>query len=353
MRSAKGRMQERSLLSDFAQLGLACIDSSMDYWSRSWEIVSRYFKQASVDAFGAGVGSPYVSGDIFQGFTREYRNYVMEMAVVPWLAAERFGAELGEVDHAESGPRERTWSIQNKPVMLPVRIRDASQGVAIYAVSASLVQKTLDAKHEPFRALELGRGRTPLVIFIMHYREGDLGTHDELGIAFLVTPKHDPSAMPGVYLRAAPVNEAFTYHAGREIWGYRKTVMKGLTFEYAGKRACCILREGGHELLTISLPRSGSGSSTAIPIPTYTLIDHIPHRTIFLRSGRGEYIRAGGHHVELTLGADKDLGLGRDDDDLGHTLRLLRTLGLPQRSPLLHAWTEHMSGEFGIPYALQ
>jgi Acetoacetate decarboxylase (ADC) len=352
MRStAKGKMYQRPLLSEFAQLGLASIDSGMDCWSRAWEIVSRYFKQAGVNALGAGAGSPYVSGDILQSFIREYRNSVMEMAVVPWLVAERFGAELGEVDHAASRLCERTWSIQNKPVMLPVRIRDASQGVAIYAVSASLVQKTLDEKHEPFRALELGRGRTPLVIFIMHYREGDLGTHNELGIAFLVTPKHDPSAMPGVYLRAAPVNEAFTYHAGREIWGYRKSVMKGLTLEHDGNRACCILREGGHELLTITLPRGGSGSSTAIPIHTYTLIDHIPHRTIFMRSGRGEYIQAGGRHVELTLGAEKDLG--SDDDDLGQTIRLLRSLGLPQRSPILHAWTENMSGEFGIPHALQ
>jgi hypothetical protein len=352
MRStAKGGTLQRSPLSDFARLGLACIDSGMDCWSRSWEIVARYFKQASVNALGAGVGSSNVSGDILQSFTREYRNYLMEMAMVPWLAAERFGTDLGEVDHAASRPRESTWSIQNKPVMLPVRIRDASQGVAIYAVSASLIQKTLDEKHEPFRALELGRGRTPLVIFIMHYQEGDLGTHDELGIAFFVTPKHDPTAMPGVYLRAAPVNETFTYHAGREIWGYRKSVMKGLTFAYEGKRACCILREGGHELLTITLPRGGSSSSTAIPIHTYTLIDHIPHRTIFMRSGRGEYIQAGGRHVELTLGAEKDLG--SDDDNLGHTLRLLRTLGLPQKSPFLHAWTEQMSGEFGIPHGLQ
>jgi hypothetical protein len=352
MRStAKGKMHQRSLLSEFAQLGLASINAGMDCWSRAWEIVSSHLKQANVNTLGAGAGSPYVSSDIFQSFTRAYRNYVMEMAVVPWLAAERFGAELGEADYAASRSREGAWFIQNKPVMLPVRIRDASQGVVIYSVSASLIQKTLDEKYEPFRALELGRGQTPLVIFIMHYREGDLGTHDELGIAFLVTPKHDPSAMPGVYLRAAPVNEAFTYHAGREIWGYRKTVMKGLTFEYAGKSACCILRAGGHELLTITLPRSGSSSSTAIPIHTYTLIDHIPHRTIFMRSGRGEYIQAGGRQVELTLGAEKYLD--SDDDDLGHTLGLLRTLGLPQRSPLLHAWTEHMSGEFGIPHALQ
>jgi hypothetical protein len=341
-------------VSIISQLGRASLASGEDFWSRYWEISSRYFERASVNAVSAGVGSPSPSGDLWQTFTREYRHYFAEMAMVPWLAAERFGAELGRVGRAASEPRQRTWYIQSKPVMLPVRIQDASQGLAVYAVSTRLVQKILDDKREPFRASELGGDRTPLMIFIAHYREGDLGTHGELGIAFFVIPQGDPSAMPGLYIKALPVNDEFSRDAGRQIWGYPKTMMKGLQIEYKDdyreKQACCTLWEGDRALLSITFLRGGTGSSTAIPIATYTLLHGRAHRTIFTRSGKGERIGAGGGQVKLMLGAEKDLS--DEQDDLGHTLRLLRTLGLPEKSPILHAWTEHMSGAFGIPQAL-
>ena len=119
--------------------------------------------------------------------------------------------------------------------MLPVRIRDASQGLAVYRVGRKAVQAVLDEECSAFRAVDLGSDDTALEVFVVDYREGDLGSHRELGVNFFVTLKSQPYQAPGMYIKELPVDRRFTFTA-RKIWGYPKT-LADLEFETWTRRS--------------------------------------------------------------------------------------------------------------------
>jgi hypothetical protein len=222
--------------------------------------------------------------------------------------------------------------------------------LAIYAVPSAIGQQSVDEDGKHFNVVELGRRQTPLAIFIIDQRDGDLGTYCEFGVAFFVTPRDEPWSVPGWYIKTSPVNDPFSCEAGNHLWSYRKTTDYDLAFTYEDdKYVRCTLSRGSYGVLSISFPRGGSGSSTAIPWYTYTLGNGlllpkgIPHRTTFTRTGRGERIRAGGDGVTL----EPSNATENTHDSLE---KLVHELGLTKSShPFLHSWTEHMSGEFGSP----
>ena len=329
----------RDLASDEAvrvlcRLGSALLASAEDFWGRSAEIGFRYLRST----LGFVAQRP-LADDLPGHMLRETRHYLTEMAMVPGLALERLGTELGVGgDAARDAPA--TYRVEGRSLMLPVRVRDAAQGMALYPVSARAAQGVLDERGVPFRVVDLGRDRTPLAIFALRNREGDLGSPDELGAAFFVAPEADPSAV-GMYIVDFPGSERFSCAAGREIWGYAKREST-LDFAWTETEAACSVGSvgDGGPAFTIAFPRGGSGASSAIPFTTYTLRDGRPHRTVFIRSGRGERIRADGDGVRLELGETT----ASAQDPLG---RMLRVLGVPEARPLLHAWTEHVAIEFG------
>jgi hypothetical protein len=308
----------------------------------------------------AGQGTTPPAGDMVSTIVNTYKHYAAELAIVPWLAAVRFEAELASGASRGAGHRPgKTLAREEKPgtfarggksVTLPVSVRDAKHGLAIYAVPTAAGQRSVDEDGKHFKVVELGRGQTPLAIFIIDQRDGDLGTYGEFGIAFFVTPRDEPWAMPGWYIKTSPVNDPFSRDAGNHLWSYRKTTEYDLAFTYEDdQHVRCTLSRGPYRVLTISLPRGGSGSSTAIPWYTYTvgngtrLPEGMPHRTIFTHTGRGERVRAGGAGVKLEPGSATENAHDR-------LWKLVYDLGLTENShPFLHSWTEHLSGEFGSP----
>ncbi len=90
----------------------------------------------------------------------------------------------------------------------------------------------------------------------------------------------------------------------------------------------------GEHVLTLTVPRGGDGETPDTPAVGYTLLDGAPHRIAFSRGGKQEATRPGGDGVSL------ELGTHRVADEL-------RSLGLPDLTPLLSSWTEHFSGTFG------
>jgi hypothetical protein len=150
----------------------------------------------------------------------------------------------------------------------------------------------------------------------------------------------------GLYIVDFPVNTRFALTAGRQVWGYAKspaTVEVTLEPTHATWR---LARESAREpVVTVTFPRGGHGASTAIPIPTYTLPAGASGevvRTVVTRTGRGERIRAHGRGVRLELG---DPATNASDPFWG----VLDYLGVAERRPMIHAWTEHMAAEFGVP----
>ena len=148
-----------------------------------------------------------------------------------------------------------------RSVTLPVSVRDARHGWAIYVVPSAVGQQSVDEDGKHFNVVDLGRGQTPLTIFIIDQRDGDLGTYCEFGLAFFVTLREEPWTMPGWYIKTSPVNDPFSRDAGNSLWSYRKTTAYDLAFTYEDDtRVRCTLSRGSYRVLSLSFPRGGSGS---------------------------------------------------------------------------------------------
>jgi hypothetical protein len=237
----------------------------------------------------------------------------------------------------------QSYEIAGRTVTMPVMVRDAAAGTAVFEVDAAAAQALVPG--EAFQVVESSPGRAQLVLATIDYRDNDLGDYHEVGVTVFVVPRRggdsdgdsgDPAAA-GTFITHLPVDQDFTCEAGRTIWGFPKSVEE-ITLVYEEHRAVTSLRMDGELVLRLSLPRGGDDDMPKMEMVTYTYIDGIPHATGFSQGGAQSQV-AGGDGVTLELGPHP----------LGEALR---GLGLPS-TPVLNTWTEHMQGRFDAPTPLR
>jgi hypothetical protein len=234
--------------------------------------------------------------------------------------------------------------IQGRTVTLPVEVRDASAGTALYTVDAHVARRLLPGNEVD--VVELWPGRALLSIGCIDYRDNDLGDYDEISIAFFVRERGQRRGLPllgglldllrgtlATAIHRLPVNQAFTCEAGRRIWGFPKTVDDIRT---EGGRAVCTWAREGRPVFRFSVPRGGKRRMPERALETYTWIEGVAHRTAFTSGAEGMGVRLGGAELEL--------GTHPIADEL-------RALGLPRRA-LLTMWMERMHGRFEAPEKL-
>jgi hypothetical protein len=222
------------------------------------------------------------------------------------------------------------YEIQGQTISLPVAVRDAASGTAMYMVDRAAAERLIPSE---FEADELAPGKTQVCIVIVDYKDNDLGDYNEMGVVFFVRPKGQPDAEVGSYIHRLPVNQSFTQQAGLEIWGFPKTVEE-IDFTTTETSATCTLRIDGKQVVSLTVPRGGDGETPETPALGYTMMEGVPHRLEFSRGGKQELTQPGGEGVSLTLG---DHVIAKE----------LRSLGLPDLTPLLSSWSEHFFGTFG------
>lgn len=119
-------------------------------------------------------------------------------------------------------------TIAGSVVTMPVKIRKASQHMAMFSVDADAAQRMID-----YSGLHVCRyipGRAIVVLMLMHYVDGDLGPYYEYGTNVMVNPPGSTASGPGAlqsagaFIHHLPVDQAFTLEAGRTIWGYPKVM---------------------------------------------------------------------------------------------------------------------------------
>jgi hypothetical protein len=311
-----------------ARLATAAIDAATDVWTRGLAIGARCVT-ALIAAPPPDAPLPAPAGA---------RQLAAELAALPGLALERFGAALDPHAADAAAPGESA-PVDGRRVVFPLRVQDASQGLAVYAVPAPAAQALLDARHHgDLVAADIGRGCAALQIYVVDYRVADLGAYRELGVAVLAAPRRRP-LQAGLAVLAEPVTGRFACRAGVEIWGDPKTEERLDLDAGADALACTLVRaSSGAPVLTVTLPRGGAGVSTGVPLTLYTRLHGRLHASRLTRSGRGERARAGGRGVGLALHDDAD--------PLG---RALRSLGLPEAPAIFHMWTEQMTVRVSRP----
>jgi len=344
---------------DYLHFARACVSFGADLWNRSWTMNASYLRRAIDETVKVGL-APRSDGALLQSFMSGVQSYCSELPTVLAVALDTFSRDLdGHVrgDLADlrnpvgnAPPIPKTYMVRGVPVVLPVRIVDASQGWAIYMVSAKKAQEHLDKITEKFTVVDVGGDRAALTILGCDYRETDLGVYKEIGVALFVRPRDDPSEMPGNIFLSLSVNDEFNLHRASALWGYSKTLAPDLKIAYAADKSDYAVDRNDDTALSISFPRFGSGRATDIPIYTYGLSKNaagkdIPQKTLISRSASGQGEQVAGN-VPLTLGDHTQKGcvcsLGPPGIKQACVCMILRDLGLP-RPPDANGWLEHMS----------
>ena len=228
------------------------------------------------------------------------------------------------------------YDIAGRTVIMPVVVRDASAGTAMFDVDAAAAQALLPG--DDFRVVESAPGRAQLVLAAIDYRDNDLGDYLEVGVTLFVEPRAGDGGEAGTFITRLPVDQDFTCVAGRTIWGFPKTV-EDITIAYKDDSVITTLRMDGELVLRLTLPRGGADRMPQMEMTTYTYLDGAPHATAFSQGGAGSQVVVGGEGVELELGTHPVA------DELA-------ALGLPTQPIVLSTWTEHMQATFGTPTPL-
>jgi hypothetical protein len=225
-----------------------------------------------------------------------------------------------------------SYDIAGTTVTMPVVVRDASAGTAVFEVDAVAASALLPAA---FEVVEVGHGRAHLAIVVVDYRDNDLGAYREVGLMFFVRPAGGGS--DGTFIVRLPVDQPFTCEAGQRIWGFPKT-LEQIDLTYTDDAATCALSVEGELVLRIRLPRepAADGEMPPTPMTAYTILDGQPHATTFTQGGTG--FSMGFDPIALELGT--------------HPIaKELAGLGLSP-APAFTTWTERMQATFEAPRPL-
>jgi hypothetical protein len=209
--------------------------------------------------------------------------------------------------------------IQNRTVSMPVRVRDAEVCSALYPVRADAARAVI--AYSGLDVAEVLPGKAVCMLVFVDYRDGDLDTYHEFGMAFLVRPPGSSGAMgltelrqAGVFVHWLPVDQEFTLEAGRTLWGFPKE-LADIELRLASPYKRCILRKAGRLVLDMlikpGLPVPGAGAMA--PLDAYTHRDGVTRRVPWsVRAGgarirpSGALIRLGNHPIAKEL---SELGL--------------------------------------------
>jgi hypothetical protein len=242
------------------------------------------------------------------------------------------------------------FRVDGRDLSLPMEIADCSLVLNAFTVDAVAAQKLLDGTG--LTAARVLPGQAVLMLMGVEYRNNPLGDYNEAAVLISAYPPSEAKrswiggALSSLLMRVPffvyrmPVDQEFTTHAGRFLWGYPKDLATiDITFD--GERASTRLTQDGEYVLSFQAVASGEKSQGA------SLSDRTGYNLTW-RDGQLRRIAAtlGGRGIAWRLGGEPP--------ELGEHFPLaldLRKLGLPKR-PLLSASCARMRMRFGLPESL-
>jgi hypothetical protein len=202
-------------------------------------------------------------------------------------------------------------------VTMPVKIRRATQHMAMFSVDADAAQRMID--YSGLRVCRYRPDKAVVVLMLMHYVDGDLGQYLEYGTNVMVNPPGSNASgfkalqSAGAFIHHLPVDQAFTLQAGRSIWGYPK-VMADFTVRSRGRSARARrIRDGHHFGFDVNIDGQfavGMDFARGLPVPsvftsktqvhpTYSHLDGVTRETAGEMRLSGVRYRPGGVRVRL------------------------------------------------------
>lgn len=236
---------------------------------------------------------------------------------------------------------EEQFLVQGKTVKLPVKVNKAANAFATFLVDARAAQNWIAASG--FEIAEIFPGKAIMQLLAVDYMENDLGDYNEAGISFYVRQPGAPKGLPVLstirdiikgsaasYIHVLPVDQEFTMHAGRYIWGYPKWIAD-IDIAIDDKEFVTRLSDQGKHIFTLRCKMGGRSKMTNQRQPSLAVRRGIAYRTEGIANGSGVTFRMGGEAPEL------------GDHPIADELR---KLGLPKK-PLFSGSVANMTMDFG------
>ena len=374
MRQDRPNLRTPNLARQYYRMFDGYVRFGEDLWGRSWTIASGTLRRAVEQAERSFLGLRS-SEHLFRNLLDGYANFMSEMAMALPLAAETASVRMGRIPlmpreegKASDGPVPRTSRVmlevpgqgadgQSRPLALPVRFIDASQGWAMYVVPSRNVTEMLGESTDMVTPFDLGGGRALVAVMGIDYRACDLGRYQEIALALVVTAKNNPTGIPGAMFVGIGVNSAFSRDAGLTVWGLEKVLNEDLSVTYGADSVGFGLRSGHPEALSVSFPRFGSRRFDGVPILIHSRRNHgngqgAPLQSMMSLSGHGGGVQIGGS-VSISLGSSNRAAC-LCQGSIGYCLcDRLQQLDVTDRLPAANGWTEHLSGVFEAPQGVR
>ena len=222
---------------------------------------------------------------------------------------------------------DNNFLIDEKLISLPMTVDDASMMMNAFLVDSQVAQKVI--ADSGFRVVELFPGKAILQLLCVDYRINPLGDYNEGAIIFPVLTPGETKPFPffgalkrfasnsiSNYVYRMPVDQEFTTHAGRFIWGFPKWQAQ-VDFDFGGKRAVGTFVDEGLHVYTIAAKTGGKTKVSEQRAPSLAVRDGKAWRTYGTSSGSGLTFSLGG---EMPVIGDE------------HPLAMeLRAMGLPKK----------------------
>ena len=239
---------------------------------------------------------------------------------------------------------ESNYSIDDKEISFPVVVSDASMLMNGFLVNAKAAQAMLEGTG--FRVVELFPGKAILQLLAVDYKVNDLGDYNEGAIIFPVLAPGEKAPFPflgalrrmgsgnvGNFVYRMPVDQEFTTHAGRFIWGFPKWVSR-VDIDFGPSLARGTFMDEGELVYSIEAKTGGNGTPKEQRAVSLAIRDGRAWKTYGTNNSAGLTFSLGGKAPEI--------------GDSHPLAKELRALGLPKK-PIFTVSAEKSRMTFGKP----
>lgn len=236
------------------------------------------------------------------------------------------------------------YLIDGQPIDFPVIVADASMLMNAFLVNATVAQDMI--RDSGFRVLELFPGKAILQLLFVDYRKNELGDYNEGAIMFPVLTPGEKKPFPffgavqrlasgriGNFVYRMPVDQEFTTHAGRFIWGFPKWVAR-VDIEFGAKKARGSFFDEGELVYGFAAKTGGTTPVKEQRAASLAIRDGKAWKTFGTSTGSGLTFSLGGEMP--SIGDSHPLALQ------------LRALGLPKK-PLFSVSIKNTAMSFASP----
>ncbi len=198
-----------------------------------------------------------------------------------------------------TGPSQQSVDVGFGDIALPIRYWRTDCFMALFSADLEAARALLPSQR--LHPVRISPNRAIVAIAAFNYLETSVGPYGEIALSPLVSlDRPAPPALPlaagvfnglSAFVAHLPVTSRIARQAGRTVWGYPKFVAD-MDFDLRPESQQVRLSEGGRDILTLNVRRSGNVLLEKAPLTTYTVKDERLIRTEVAMRG----------HVATSLG---------------------------------------------------